>query len=47
MKECRWLKPEIVCRISFVEWTDAGNLPHARFAAMRDDHDPREVIRET
>ncbi|MBA2270973.1 MAG: hypothetical protein H0W20_10310 [Chthoniobacterales bacterium] len=47
MKECRWLKPEIVCRISFVEWTDAGNLRHARFAAMRDDHDPREVIRET
>ena len=37
MKECRWLKPKLVCQVSFVEWTDAGNLRHAKFIAMRDD----------
>jgi bifunctional non-homologous end joining protein LigD len=29
MKECRWVKPKGVCQVSFVEWTDAGNLRHA------------------
>ncbi|MBA3883300.1 MAG: ATP-dependent DNA ligase [Chthoniobacterales bacterium] len=47
MKECRWLKVNAVCRVSFVEWTDAGNLRHATFVAMRDDSDPREIVRET
>ena len=47
MKEYRWLKPKLVCQVSFVEWTDAGNLRHANFVAMRDDRDAREVVRET
>jgi bifunctional non-homologous end joining protein LigD len=47
MKECRWLKPKLVCQVSFVEWTDAGNLRHADFVGMRDDRDAREVERET
>ena len=37
MKECRWLKPNLVCQIAFVEWTDAGNLRHSQFVAMRDE----------
>ena len=47
MKECRWLKPRLVCRVAFVEWTDAGNLRHAKFVAMRDDKKAAEVVRET
>lgn len=47
MKEYRWLKPKLVCQVSFVEWTDAANLRHANFVAMRDDKDAREVVRET
>ncbi|HEY2381635.1 MAG TPA: non-homologous end-joining DNA ligase, partial [Terriglobia bacterium] len=47
MKECRWLKPQLVCEVAFVEWTDAGNLRHAKFIAMRDDKPAREVVRET
>jgi bifunctional non-homologous end joining protein LigD len=47
MKECRWLKPRLVCEVAFVEWTDAGNLRHATFVAMRDDKRPLEVVRET
>jgi bifunctional non-homologous end joining protein LigD len=47
MKEYRWLKPKLVCQVSFVEWTDAGNLRHANFVGMRDDRDAREVERET
>ncbi len=47
MKECRWLKPKLVCRLSFVEWTETGNLRHATFVAMRDDKKASEVVRET
>ncbi len=47
MKECRWLKPKLVCEVAFVEWTDTGNLRHAKFVAMRDDKKAREVVRET
>ena len=47
MKRCRWIKPELVCQVEFVEWTDAGHLRHSTFIAMRDDKEPAEVIRET
>ena len=47
MKECRWVKPQLVAQIAFVEWTDAGHLRHCTFVGMRDDKDPRKVVRET
>ena len=47
MRECRWLKPQLVCQVSFVEWTDAGNLRHSKFVALRDDKKAADVVRET
>jgi bifunctional non-homologous end joining protein LigD len=47
MKECRWLKPKLVCQVAFSEWTDAGNLRHATFIGMRDDKEAGAVVRET
>jgi DNA ligase D-like protein (predicted ligase) len=47
MKDCVWLKPEAVVRIDFLEWTGADHLRHTKFVAMRDDKDPRKVVRET
>jgi ATP-dependent DNA ligase len=37
MKECIWLKPEIVARIDFLEWTGTDHLRHTKFVALRDD----------
>jgi bifunctional non-homologous end joining protein LigD len=45
MKECRWVKPKLVCQVGFVEWTDANHLRHCTFIGMRDDKDAREVTR--
>jgi bifunctional non-homologous end joining protein LigD len=45
MKECRWLKPELVGQFEFVEWTGDGHLRHTRFMALRDDKNAREVHR--
>ena len=47
MKDCVWLKPEAVAQIEFLEWTGADHLRHTKFVGMRDDKDPRKVIRET
>ena len=47
MKECRWLKAKLVCQVAFVEWTEAGNLRHARFIALREDKKATQVVRET
>jgi len=47
MGECVWLKPEAVAQIEFLEWTDADHLRHTKFVGLREDMDPREVVRET
>lgn len=47
MKECIWVKPQIVAEVEFLEWTDAYHLRHTKFVGLRDDKDPRKVVRET
>ena len=47
MKNCVWVKPELVAQIDFGEWTPDGHLRHSRFVALRDDKNPHEVIRES
>jgi ATP-dependent DNA ligase len=47
MKPCRWVPPNLVCQVAFVDWTDAGHLRHCSFLALRDDRKPAEVVRET
>ena len=42
-----WLKPEAVAQIAFLEWTGADHLRHTKFVALRDDKDPKKVVRET
>jgi len=47
MQECRWVKPELVAQVEFTDWTEANHLRHSSFAGLRDDKDPREVVRES
>ena len=37
---------ELVAQIEFGEWTPDGHLRHSRFAGLREDKDPCEVVRE-
>jgi bifunctional non-homologous end joining protein LigD len=41
-----WVKPQLVGQVGFSEWTDAGELRHPRFQGLRDDKQPRDVVRE-
>jgi DNA ligase D-like protein (predicted ligase) len=47
MKECAWVRPELVARIQFLEWTGADHLRHTKFVALRDDKGAVKVARET
>ena len=47
IKDCVWLKPEAVARVAFLEWTGGDHLRHTKFMALRDDKDPKKVVRET
>jgi bifunctional non-homologous end joining protein LigD len=46
MKILKWVRPRLVAEIAFTEWTRDGNLRHSAFVGLRDDKDPREVVRE-
>ena len=41
-----WVEPELVCEVEFSEWTREGTLRQSSFKGLRDDKDPREVVRE-
>ena len=41
MKNCVWLKPELVAQIEFNEWTLDGHLRHSKFVGLREDKEAR------
>ncbi len=41
-----WCDPELVCEVSWTEWTNQGTLRQPAFKGIRDDKDPREVVKE-
>ncbi|CAM4135202.1 DNA ligase D [Flavobacterium sinopsychrotolerans] len=41
-----WMKPELVCEVSFTEMTTDGIMRHPSFQAMRIDKKAKDVIRE-
>lgn len=42
-----WLKPELVCEVSYTEVTSDGVMRHPSFEGMRDDKKAKDVMRET
>jgi DNA ligase D, 3''-phosphoesterase domain/DNA polymerase LigD, ligase domain len=46
MRRCTWVNPKFVCQIKFAEWTRDLKLRQPVFLGLREDKDPREVVRE-
>ncbi len=45
-RAARFVQPRLVCEVEFSEWTKAGQLRAPSFKGLRDDKDPRQVVRE-
>lgn len=41
-----WVKPKLVAEISFQDWTEDGSMRQPIFEGMREDKNPKEVVRE-
>lgn len=41
-----WLKPQLVCEVSFAEMTSDGVMRHPSFEGMREDKKAKDVVRE-
>ena len=46
IRDARWVAPELVCEVAFMEWTGHAHIRHGSFQGMRPDKDPRKVVRE-
>ena len=42
-----WLRPDLLCEVKFIEWTDDGLLRQPVYLGLRDDKDSASVVRET
>jgi bifunctional non-homologous end joining protein LigD len=45
-ERAHWAEPRYVAEVRFNEWTAGGNLRQPVFLGLRDDKDPRDVVRE-
>jgi bifunctional non-homologous end joining protein LigD len=41
-----WIKPKLVCEVTFAEWTDSGHMRQPIFLGLRPDKKPTEVKKE-
>src|SRR5436190_137737 len=42
-----WLKPQLVCEVSYAEITEDGVMRHPSFEGLREDKKARDVVKET
>jgi bifunctional non-homologous end joining protein LigD len=45
-KDAVWVEPRLVAEIDYTEWTKDGRLRHPSYKGLRDDYDPKDVVRE-
>ncbi|MBN2538399.1 non-homologous end-joining DNA ligase [candidate division WOR-3 bacterium] len=45
-KGAHWVTPRLVGEVGFTEWTRGNRLRHPRFLGLREDKDPKDVVRE-
>ncbi|HVA98917.1 MAG TPA: DNA ligase D, partial [Bacteroidia bacterium] len=46
MATATWLKPKLICEVSYREMISDGVMRHPSFKGMRDDKSPAEVVKE-
>ena len=44
--DSRWVRPRLVTQVQFTEWTEDGILRHPSFLGLREEKNPKDVVRE-
>jgi bifunctional non-homologous end joining protein LigD len=44
-EKIQWVKPRLVCEVAFAEWTEDEQMRQTTFLGLREDKDPKEVMR--
>ena len=47
LSKVHWVKPELVCEITYLTWADDGLLRHTVFVGLREDKPAKDVRRES
>lgn len=45
-KNMTWVRPELVCEVTYSEWTEGGRLRHPVFKGLRIDKETKQVVQE-
>jgi bifunctional non-homologous end joining protein LigD len=45
MKQCHWVKPVMVCKVKFTEWTRDDRVRQPVFLGIREDKNANDVVR--
>jgi bifunctional non-homologous end joining protein LigD len=46
LKQTRWTQPRLVAQVAFTEWTSDNSIRHPSFKGLREDKNPKEIVRE-
>lgn len=41
-----WVKPQMICEVSFAEWTADGHMRQPIFVGLRQDKQPKDIVKE-
>lgn len=44
-RQAVWVEPALVCDVDYTQWTREGRLRHPSYKGLRDDVEPRDVVR--
>ena len=46
-RKANWIKPKLICEVTFSEWTKAGRMRHPVYKGLREDKSPAELNNST
>jgi DNA ligase D-like protein (predicted ligase) len=44
--DVHWVKPKLVCEVTFENWTKGNKLRHSRYLGLRNDKSAKDVVKE-
>jgi bifunctional non-homologous end joining protein LigD len=47
LRQTHWTEPKMIAEVAFTEWTSDGSIRHPSFQGLREDKNPKEVVRES